>query len=60
MKLIVQSATTMVVSLHAVEFALKFASRIIGIGDGKLQFDLPTQKVTQTILSNLYRSEKTP
>ena len=55
MELIIQNAETVVVSLHAVEFALQFAKRIIGLHDGEIQFDLPTEKVTQTMLRELYQ-----
>ena len=58
MELIIQNAKTVVVSLHAVEFALKFAKRIIGLCDGEVRFDLPAGEVTQTMLTELYRNEK--
>ena len=57
MELIMQSAETIVLSLHAVDFALKFAKRIIGLRDGEVQFDLPAESVSQTMLSKLYESE---
>ena len=57
MELIMQSAETIVLSLHAVDFALKFAKRIIGLRDGEVQFDLPTERVSPTMLSELYESE---
>jgi phosphonate transport system ATP-binding protein len=58
MEIIIQNTETVVVSLHAVEFALKFAKRIVGLSDGEIQFDLPTGKVTQTMLTELYRNGK--
>lgn len=57
MELIMQSAETIVLSLHAVDFALKFAERIIGLRDGEVRFDLPAEKVSQTMLGELYESE---
>ena len=57
MELIMQSAETIVLSLHAVDFALKFAKRIIGMRDGEIQFDLPAERVSQTMLGELYESE---
>ena len=57
MELIMQNAETVVVSLHAVEFALKFAQRMIGLRDGEVEFDLPAGAVTQMMLTELYRNE---
>ncbi|MEE8304241.1 MAG: ATP-binding cassette domain-containing protein [Candidatus Tectomicrobia bacterium] len=57
MELIMQKAETVVMSLHAVEFALKFAERIIGLREGEIQFDLPVEHVTQTMLRKLYRND---
>ena len=57
MELIMQSAETIVLSLHAVDFALKFAKRIIGMRDGEIQFDLPAERISQAMLSELYKSE---
>ena len=56
MEIIIQNTETVVVSLHAVEFALKFAQRIVGLSDGEIEFDLPTEDVTQTMLTELYRN----
>ena len=58
MEIIIENTETVVVSLHAVEFALKFARRIVGLSDGEIEFDLPTGKVTQTMLTELYRNGK--
>ncbi len=58
MEIIIQNTETVVVSLHAVEFALKFAQRIVGLSDGEIEFDLPTEDVTQTMLTELYRNGK--
>ncbi len=57
MELIMKNADTVVVSLHAVAFALQFAERIIGLREGQLQFDLPAKDVTQTILQELYQND---
>jgi phosphonate transport system ATP-binding protein len=56
LQLIVQDAETVVLSLHAVGFALKFAERIIGLRNGEIQFDLPVEKVTQAMLRELYQN----
>lgn len=57
MELIMQNAETVVVSLHAVEFALKFSQRMVGLRGGEVQFDLPAEAVTQMMLTELYRNE---
>ena len=41
-------------SLHAVELALKYAERIIGLHNGEIQFDLSAEEVTPVILKELY------
>jgi phosphonate transport system ATP-binding protein len=55
--LIMQQAETVIMSLHAVEFALKFAERIIGLRQGRLHFDVPTARVTQAMLRDLYQND---
>ena len=45
---------TLVASLHAVEYAKKYFTRIIALRDGKVYFDLPTDQVTDQHLSDLY------
>ena len=57
MELIMESAETVILSLHAVEFALKFAKRIIGLRGGEVRFDLPAEKVSQAMLRELYKNE---
>lgn len=56
MELIVNHADTVIMSLHAVEFALKFADRIIGLRAGQIQFDLPAGRITQAMLRTLYQN----
>ena len=48
---------TLVASLHAVDIALRWFPRIIGVRDGQIIFDLPSQEVSQDILNALYASE---
>ena len=48
---------TMVVSLHDVNLARERFSRLIGLKDGLLQFDLPTGEVTEARLRELYGEE---
>ena len=48
---------TLVVSLHDVNLARERFSRLIGLKDGLLQFDLPTAEVTEDRLRELYGEE---
>lgn len=45
---------TLIASLHSVQYAKKHFNRIIALREGKLFFDLPTEKVTDKHLSKLY------
>jgi phosphonate transport system ATP-binding protein len=49
---------TLVASLHAVELALAHFSRIIGLRDGQILFDLPAGKVDRELLDKLYANEQ--
>jgi phosphonate transport system ATP-binding protein len=59
MELIIKNAETVIMSLHTVAFALKFADRIVGLREGRIQFDLPANNVTQTVLLTLYQNGST-
>lgn len=48
---------TLVASLHAVDIALRWFPRIVGIRDGQVAFDLPSSEVSESILRELYASE---
>jgi phosphonate transport system ATP-binding protein len=50
-----QRGATLVCSLHQVDAALAHFSRIIGLSDGQLAFDLPAAQVTPAVLHTLYR-----
>ncbi|MCV2421195.1 phosphonate ABC transporter ATP-binding protein [Paucibacter sp. DJ2R-2] len=45
---------TLVASLHQVELALAQFPRIIGLREGRLQFDLPAAQVSPELLAKLY------
>ena len=47
---------TVITSLHSVDFALRFARRIIGLCGGRIRFDLPVEQVTGRMLDELYRT----
>jgi phosphonate transport system ATP-binding protein len=48
---------TLVASLHAVDLALTWFPRIVGVRNGTIAFDLPRAKVTTALLTDLYASE---
>ena len=48
---------TLVASLHAVDLALKWFPRVIGIKAGEVMFDLPPVKIGDALLRELYSSE---
>ncbi len=49
-----ERGVTLVATLHQVDMALAHFSRIIGLRDGELAFDLPAAEVTQERLNRLY------
>ena len=52
-----RDGATLVASLHAVDLALKWFPRIVGMRSGRVVFDLPAGSVTTEMLSTLYASE---
>ncbi len=59
-ELIAQSEATgaaVVASLHAVDLALKWFGRIVGLRDGEVLFDVPAAEVTHAMLQDLYATE---
>jgi phosphonate transport system ATP-binding protein len=54
-KLADEENQTLITTLHSVEFAKKYFTRIIALKNGQLFFDLPAEKVTTEELNNLYR-----
>lgn len=53
-KINVNNNLTIIINIHHVELALKYATRIIGIKNGEIVYDGPTKDVTPTILKNIY------
>ena len=49
---------TLLASLHAVDLALAHFPRVIGIRDGRIAFDLPTEQVLPEQLQALYANEQ--
>lgn len=58
---VVEDATarsvTLVASLHAVDLALRWFPRIVGLKAGQIVFDLPPVRISETLLRDLYASE---
>ena len=54
-KLIMETEKTVVASLHSVDLALNFARRVIGLRQGRILFDRPSEQVNQPLLDALYR-----
>jgi phosphonate transport system ATP-binding protein len=48
---------TLVVSLHDVDLARKRFGRLVGVRSGRVYFDLPTGKVDDALLADLYGPE---
>jgi len=51
------SGATLVASLHAVDLALKWFPRIVGMRAGAVVFDAPASEVTRAMLHELYATE---
>lgn len=54
-KLADEEKQTLITTLHSVEFAKKYFTRIIALKNGQLFFDLPSEEVTDSLLADLYR-----
>ena len=49
-----EAGKTIMASMHSVEMAREYFSRLIGLRNGVVQFDLPSQEVTDRLLHDLY------
>jgi len=49
-----EKGITLVCTLHQVDMALAFFKRIVGLRNGEIEFDLPTEQVTPAMLKTLY------
>lgn len=52
-----QMGITMIVNLHQVNVALKYADRIIGVNQGRIVFDGPPDELTDGRIADIYGSE---
>ena len=57
-KIVYEENLTLIASLHSVDYALKYFKRIIGLREGQIYFDLPSDKVTDKLLKDLYKIEE--
>ena len=51
---------TILLNIHHVDLALKYATRVIGIRAGEIVYDGPTSEVTQEILDMVYNGNAVP
>ncbi|MDO5122317.1 MAG: phosphonate ABC transporter ATP-binding protein, partial [Erysipelotrichaceae bacterium] len=51
---------TILLNIHHVDLALKYATRVIGIRAGQIVYDGPTADVTQDILDQVYNGKPIP
>ncbi|WP_150913527.1 ATP-binding cassette domain-containing protein [Marinobacter halotolerans] len=54
MKLLSERFSTSVIALHDVELALKYCTRIVGIQDGQVALDEPSDKLAPSDITPLY------
>ena len=52
-----EDGTTVVVSLHQVDYALKYCPRVIALAKGRLIYDGPSAALTNDMLAGLYGTE---
>ena len=45
---------TIIINIHHVDLALKYAKRVIGIRDGIIVFDGPVEEVDEAVLHEVY------
>ena len=53
-----EEGQTLIASLHSVEYAKKYFSRVIALRQGKVYFDLPSADITEEHLKELYSLER--
>ena len=51
---------SVLINIHHVDLALKYASRVIGIRAGEIVYDGPTSAVTQEVLDSIYNGAAVP
>jgi len=53
-KLVIEEDQTLIASLHSVEYARKYFTRIVALRNGEIYFDKPSKEVNQSDLDLLY------
>ena len=51
---------SVLINIHHVDLALKYATRVIGIRAGEIVYDGPTGQVTQEVLDSIYNGASVP
>ena len=51
---------SILINIHHVDLALKYATRVIGIRNGEIVYDGPTSEVTQEVLNLVYMGKAVP
>ena len=51
---------TILINIHHVDLALKYATRVIGIRAGEIVYDGPSSQVTQAVLDSIYNGASVP
>lgn len=59
-RMVTADGLTAVLNLHDVDLARRVARRIVGMQDGRIIFDLPTEQVTDVLLEQLYGGQPQP
>jgi phosphonate transport system ATP-binding protein len=55
-QLCIEQGRTLIVSLHDIQMARTYCDRMIGLQQGKMIFDIPSDRLTETMISQLYDS----
>ena len=53
-----QANRTLVVSLHSPYLIKKYCSRVLGLREGRLMFDIPSARLTEPVLDQLYNLKR--
>ena len=48
---------SILINIHHVDLALKYANRVVGIRAGEIVYDGPASEVTQEVLANIYNGK---
>jgi phosphonate transport system ATP-binding protein len=51
---------SILLNIHHVDLALKYATRVIGVRAGQIVYDGPASQVTQDVLDQVYNGKAVP